>query len=93
MGGMKEREGDVLAHRIILSPPTTLCLLGVFRIQMTTLVFLHIPCSSLHSCFKPIILYLDELVFTVRQPRCRIHVAMGYFLSAVVHEGDGSQTL
>lgn len=86
MGGMREREGAVLARGIILSPPTSLCLPGVFRTQMTTLVFLHIPCSSLHSHFKPVIfLYPDELVFTVRQPGCRIHVAVSYFASALVH--------
>lgn len=85
--GWDEGEGrSLLAHGIILSPPTSLCLPGVFRTQMTTLVFLHIPCSSLHSHFKPVIfLHPDELVFTVRQPGCRIHVAVSYFASALVH--------
>ena len=55
-----EREGDILACGIIFSPPTSLCLPGVFRTQVTTFVFLHVPYFSLCSNFKPIISFLFQ---------------------------------
>lgn len=52
-------ERPVPTHSIV--PP------GVCRTQMTALVFRSILCLSLPSHFKPVILYLNDLVFAVVQ--------------------------
>lgn len=76
-------EGHVLAHRIILSHSFHCTSLVFSESKWQPLFFSAFP-------FKPIIFfYLDELVFTVRQPWCRIHVTVCGFISAMVNVMEG----